>query len=120
MTTKKLLLATFLLTGLLTAENTLGIDINDEDVELLASVNINALTDYANGTTYILDASYLHTDGDNMATMGFSGQNTLQGIYGLTLAFGAKVILADDFLALPLMAKGTYALQLNDSEPTTS
>jgi hypothetical protein len=55
-----------------------------------------------------------------MSTIGVSGQNTLQGVPGLTLAFGAKVIFASNFMALPLMAKGIYILPLNDSIPTTS
>ena len=120
MTLKKLLLTTLLLTGSLTAQSSIGIDINDEDVEILASINLNSLANYADGTTYILDTSYLHTDGDNMSMIGVSGQNTLQGVPGLTLAFGAKVIFASDFMALPLMAKGIYTLPLNDSIPTTS
>lgn len=120
MTIKKLLLATFLITGTLQAENSIGIDINSDDVEVLASINLNTLTDYANGTTYILDVNYLHTDEDNLLGIGFSGQNTLQGVQGLTLAFGLKSVLADNFLALPLMAKGVYTLPLIDSIPTTS
>jgi len=120
MTFKKLLLATCLLTGVTQAENSIGIDINSEDVEVLASINLNTLADYANGTTYILDVNYLHTDGDNMTRIGFSGQNTLQGVEGLTLAFGLKGVFASDFLAFPLMAKGVYVLPLNDSIPTTS
>ena len=117
---KKLILATFLTVGLLHAETSIGLNINDEDVELTASINLNTLTDYANGTTYILDIDYLHTDGDNMTMVGFNGQNSLQGVDGFTLAFGAKVIFASDFMALPLMAKVAYALPLNDSIPTTS
>ena len=120
MTIKKLLLATFLLTSTITAETSIGIDINNEDVEILGELNFNSLADYSSGTTYILSASYLHTDGDNMTTLGFSGQNTLQGVEGLSLAFGAKVIFASDFMALPLMAKAVYALPLNYSIPTTS
>ena len=120
MTIKKLLLATFVLTGTLLAENTLGININKDDVELSTSVNINSLTGYADGTDYLLDAGYLHIDGDNLTTIGVSGQNRLQGIYGVTLAFGAKMVFTDNFTALPLLAKGTYALPFNDSVPTTS
>jgi hypothetical protein len=102
------------------AENSIGIDINSDDVEVLASVNLNTLADYANGTTYILDANYLRTDGYNMTRIGFSGQNRLQGVEGLTLAFGLKGVFASDFLAFPLMAKATYELPLKDSIPTTS
>ncbi len=117
---RKLLVSTFFLTSFISAENSIGIDINSKDVEILASLNINALTDYANGTTYILDLNYLHSDGDNMLRVGFLGQNRLQGVEGLTLSLGLKTVLADNFLALPFMAKGNYILPLNDSIPTTS
>jgi len=117
---KKFILTTLLASGLLHAETSIGIDINNEDVEILGELNFNTLADYSSGTTYLLNASYLHTDGDNMTTVGFSGQNTLQGAEGLTLAFGAKLIFAEDFMALPLMAKAIYALPLNDTIPTTS
>ena len=120
MTFKNLLLATFLLTGSLAAETGIGIDINDEDVEILGELNFNTLADYSSGTTYMLNAGYLHTDNDNMITVGFNGQNKLQGIEGLTLAFGAKFIFSDEFMALPFMAKASYALPLTDSIPTTS
>jgi len=120
MTIKKLLLATCILTGTLSAENTLAININKNDVELLGSVNINSLTGYADGTEYILNASHLHVDGDNLTTVGVVGQNSFQGIYGMTLAFGAKMVFTDNFTALPLIAKGTYALPFTDSVPTTS
>ena len=120
MTLRNILIATLFLSSTIHAENSIGIDINSDDVEVLASVNLNTLADYANGTTYILDANYLRTDGDNMTRIGFSGQNRLQGVEGLTLAFGLKGVFASDFLAFPLMAKATYELPLKDSIPTTS
>ncbi len=120
MAIKKLLLALSLLTSTLTAETSLGLDINNEDVELLAEFNFNTLADYSSGTTYILDASYLYADSDNLATIGFSGQNRLQGVEGLTLSFGAKLAFAEDFIALPLMAKANYSLPFIDTIPTTS
>jgi len=120
MTIKKLLLATFLLTSSIQSQNNIGLDINADDVEVLGSINLNTFADYANGTTYILDVNYLHTDGDNMTSVGVSGQNTFQGVEGLTLAFGLKGVIADDFLAFPLMVKGVYTLPLNHSIPTTS
>ncbi len=55
-----------------------------------------------------------------MGAVGFSGQNSLQGVEGLTLGFGAKLVFAEDFMALPLMAKAKYALPFTDSIPTTS
>ena len=117
---RKLILTTLLATGLLHAETSIGIDINNEDVEILGALNFNSLADYSSGTTYILDASYLYADSNDLATVGFSGQNTLQGVEGLTLSFGAKLAVADDFIALPLMAKASYDLPLIDTIPTTS
>jgi len=117
---KKLLLSTYLLATALHAQNSIGIDINSEDVEVLASVNLNILADYSNGTTYIIDMSYIHTDGDNMTRIGLLGHNTFQGVEGLSLSFGLKGVMANDFLAFPLTAKAVYALPLIDSIPTTS
>ncbi len=117
---KKPILITLLATALLHAETSIGININDEDVEINGEFNFNTLADYSSGTTYILDASYLHTDGDDLIYVGFSGQNTLQGMEGLTLGFGAKVTFSENFIALPLMAKAVYLLPINDSIPTTS
>ncbi len=117
---KKLIFTTLLAVGLLHAETSIGLDINNEDVEILGELNFNTLADYSSGTTYILDVSYLYTDGDNLGTVGFSGQNMLQGVEGLTLAFGAKLAFAEDFMALPLSAKASYAFPFIDSIPTTS
>jgi len=117
---KNLFLTTLLLTGSLYAENMIGLDINSDDVEVLGSVNLNSLVNYADGTTYVLDVSYLHTEGANLTTVGISGQNNLQGVEGLTLAFGLKGVIASDFLAFPLMAKASYKLPLNDNIPPTS
>lgn len=120
MTFKNLLATTLFLSTSLHAENSIGIDINSNDVEVLASINLNSLADYGNGTTYVLDVNYLHSDGDNMTHVGFLGQNTLQGVEGLILSFGLKSVIADDFLAFPLMAKALYALPLVGSVPPTS
>ena len=120
MSIKKILLATLLTCNAWSGENSIGIDINSEDVELLASININNLTYYTDGTSYIFDVSYLHTEGNNLITLGISGQNTFQGLEGLSLAFGLKGAFTDDFLAFPLYAKVIYRLPLHDRIPPTS
>ena len=117
---KKLLLPLLLVGGLLQAENSVGIDINNEDFELLASADLNALVDYSSSTTYMLHAGYLNSDGDSLTSFGISGENSLQGMEGLTLGFGTKLVFADDFAALPLMAKAAYRLPFNDTVPPTS
>ena len=117
---KRLCFAPLLSLGLLHAQSSVGLNINHDDLEVLDSIDLNALTYYSDSTSYILDASYLHTDGDNLTTVGLSGESNFQGVEGLTLGFGAKLIFASDYMALPLFAKARYTLPLNDSIPSTS
>lgn len=119
MTVKKLFLTSLLTLGL-HAQSSIGLDINNEDLEVLAALDLNTFADYSDSTTYILDGYYLHTDEDNLFSVGISGENTFQGIEGLSLGFGAKFIGTDNFMALPLFGKVTYLLPLIDSIPTTS
>ncbi len=120
MNLKKICLTSLVSLGLLHAQSNVGLNINNDDLEVLASIDLNSFTYYSDSTSYMIDASYLHTDGDNLTTIGVSGESSLQGVEGLTLGFGAKFIFASDFMALPLFAKARYALPLNDSIPTTS
>jgi hypothetical protein len=123
---KRLLLAALLFTGFLQAETSIGLDINDEDVELIGEINFNSLADYSSDTVFILSGTYLYAggndndDGEHLLTLGFSGQNSLQGMEGLSVALGAKAVFADDYMALPLFIRANYALPLIDTIPTTS
>ena len=117
---KKLFLATLFSLGLLHAQSNIGLNINDEDIEVTASIDLNALTYYSDSTSYTIDASYLHTDGDNLTTLGVSALNTFQGVQGLALGLGIKSVFADDFIAIPFLAKARYTLPFNYSVPTTS
>ena len=117
---KKLFAGVLLFTLSLVAQNSLSLNINDEDVELQTSLNFNDIIGYADGTTYTLNAAYLHTDGDDLFGIGLAGENQLQGIYGLTVGLGLKTVLAEDFIAIPLLAKGVYTLPLSDAIPTTT
>lgn len=120
MTLKKLFLTSLLSLGILHAQNSIALNINSDDLEVQAAVNLNAYADYSDSTTYILDVSYLHTDGDDLLTLGLSGENTFQGLEGLALGFGAKLVFTDNFIALPLYGKASYRLPFNDSIPSTS
>ena len=117
---KKILLSSMLMSGLLTAQNSVSLNINNDDVELQTSLNFNDVIGYADGTTYTLDANYLHTDGDNLFGIGLSGQNQLQGVYGLTVGLGIKTVFADEFAAIPFLVRGAYTLPLTDAIPTTT
>ncbi len=123
---RKLLFGTLLITGFLQAETSIGLDINDEDVELFGEVNFNSLTDYSSDTTFVISGNYLYSggndndNGEHLFTLGFSGQNSLQGMEGLSVALGAKAVFADSYMALPLFVRANYALPLIDTIPTTS
>jgi len=117
---KNLFLAAILFTGVSYANSSIALNINDDDLEVSTSIGINTLTDYSNGTGYLVDINYIHSDGNNLTEIGFSGQNTLQGHQGLSLAFGLKAVVADQFLAFPLTAKGIYKLPLASTIPATS
>jgi len=101
-------------------ENSIGLDINSEDVEVLASINLDNLNYYTDGTTYLVDLSYLRTEEDYLATIGISATNMLQGIEELSLAFGLKATFSENFLAFPLYAKAMYKLPLQNQIPPTT
>jgi hypothetical protein len=122
---KKIILASLLsFSSFSYAKSSIGIDINNDDVEVLASLNLNALTSYSDGTNYLLDLNYLHTKEDedtaNMTSVSVMGQNTLQGVENLQLAFGLKTVFISDFMAVPFTFKGNYILPLIDQIPTTT
>ena len=117
---KKILLSTLLLTGLCQAESSIALDINSEDVEILGSFNLNSSIGYTGGTSYLVDASYLHNEWNDLLTVGLSGTNSLEAAPGLILGFGFKLALAEDFMALPLLAKVKYILPFDGDIPTTS
>lgn len=123
---RKILLSTLLFTGFLQAETGIGLDINNDDVELLAEINFNSLADYSSRTAYVISGTYLYAGGndndndEHLFSLGFSGQNNLPGVEGLSVALGAKGVFADSFTALPLFVRANYALPLTDTIPTTS
>jgi len=117
---KKLLLSTLLLTGISHAESSVGLDINADDVELLGAFNLNSSIGYTGGTSYIIDASYLHNDIDDLFTLGLSGENALEAAPGLIFGFGFKAVFSEDFMAFPLLGKVKYILPFDSDIPTTS
>jgi len=116
---KKLILLSAICTSFISAENYFGLNFNNNDIEVFSSFNLNSITQYTNGTSYNIDIEYLHTDGDNMTSIGLTGQNTFQDFENLDLAFGIKGVLASDFLAFPLTIKAVYQLPLIETIPPT-
>jgi len=106
-------------TALLNATS-LGLNINSEDVEVQGSMNLNSVFGTTGSTTFLLNGQYLHSDGANMTSFGISGENSLEAAPGLTFGFGAKAVFADDFMAIPLLAKAIWTLPFDSDIPTTS
>ena len=117
---KNIVLTTFLLTGIISAENSVGLDINSEDVELLGTYNLNSTIGYTGGTSYLIDLSYLHTENDDLFTIGLSGESALEAAPGLVFGFGLKTAFSEDFIAIPLLGKVKYILPFDSDIPTTS
>lgn len=118
---KKICFTSLLSMGLLHAQSSVGLNVNDEDLEARASIDLNALTSsYSEGTSYTLDASYLHTDRDNLVTLGASAESTFQGVEGLAFGLGIKSVFTDDFIAVPLWVQAKYTLPFGYSVPKTT
>jgi len=110
-----------LFTGLLYGQNSLSLDLNDEDIALHASFDLNTMSTYENGTAYIVSTDYFHTNkSDNLGTVGIRGQNALQGIRGLYIALGMQVAVTSDFVVLPMQIQTNYTLPLSSTIPSTS
>jgi hypothetical protein len=114
---KHLLLSTFLVSGSLYA-GSLGLNINDEDVEVQATIDMSAAI--GNGIDYLIQTSYLHTEEDDLFKIGFGASNTLQGADGLTLTLGLEGVFADDYAALPLFGQASLRLPFDSDIPATS
>ena len=117
---KKLLASTLLFTGLLSAQSSVGLDINSEDVEVLGSFDLNPTIGYTGGTNFIINADYLHNENNDLFTIGLSGENSLEAAPGLIFGFGFKTAFSEDFMAFPLLGKVKYILPFDSDIPTTS
>jgi len=121
MNLRKLLFSTLLLSStLLFSQSMIGLNVNDEDFELEGSVDITNIANYDNGTTYMVNANFISTNIEELATIGFSANNTFQGVDGLSIALGMDLVFLEDYWASPLLIKASYALPLIETIPTIS
>jgi hypothetical protein len=103
------------------AQNTIGFDVNDKDVEVLGSASLNTFDeDLDGGLGYQFNASYLYADGDSLGSVGFGAQSSFAGLEGLAFGLGAKLVATDNFSAIPLYGKIIYSLPLDSTIPTIS
>ncbi len=119
---KKLLLLLPLFTLFSHAENNIAVNINNEDVELSGAYNLNSTLGYDSSVNTFIELSYLHNTNDtnDLFTLGFNGENSLEAAPGLIFGLGFKLAYAKDFMAVPLLGKLRYILPFDSDIPTTS
>ncbi|CAA6824993.1 MAG: Unknown protein [uncultured Sulfurovum sp.] len=110
---KKTIITTLLSSAILLAESGVGININEDDVEveaILDSRNLEALQ--TTSTVYQADFNFLNANNEKLIGAGLFASNKLEALEGVEMGFGAKLIWAeigdDDFSSLPLMAQIRY------------
>ncbi|CAA6809706.1 MAG: Unknown protein [uncultured Sulfurovum sp.] len=110
---KKTIVTTLLSSAVLLADSGVGININEDDLEIeavLDSRNLEALQ--TSSTIYQADVNFLRADTEKLIGLGIGATNNLEAAEGVEVTLGAKFIWAevgsDDFSAMPLMAKVRY------------
>lgn len=116
---KRILLVISLLIGTVWADS-IGLNVNSDDIEVKGSLNLTPMIGYGDGIHYFLGADYLHTDNDDLFKASFGASSTLSGAEGLTLAFGLEAVFADNFGAIPLFGQAALRLPLDEPIPATS
>ena len=123
---RRSILLSMMSASILFAETGVGVNINEDDLEIEAVLDSRNLAAFQNTSTILqADVNFLNIEGDNQKAKllgaGVGATNTLEGVRGVELTFGAKMIYSsidtDDydsalydstFVALPLMAKVRY------------
>jgi len=112
---KKLLLTGMITSTLLIAESGVGLNINEQDLEIegiLDSRNLAALQ--TSSTIFQADVNFLNNNEDTkLVGAGLGATNKVEGLEGVELTLGAKFIWAEvaneNFTSLPFMAKIRYS-----------
>jgi len=113
---KKIAITTILASTVLWAESGVGININEQDLEvegILDSRNLKSLQ--TSSTIYQADFTFLNdNEHAQLYGAGIGATNKVAGVDGLELTLGAKFIGAEvgaeNFTALPLSIKARYQL----------
>ena len=111
---KKIAVTTLCTSVLLLAESGVGININNEDLEIegiIDSRNLAALQ--TSSTIFQADVNFLNINSDKkLFSAGVGATNKLEGFEGIELTFGTKYVWAEvgnkSVNALPLMGKIRY------------
>ena len=112
---KKLALTGIIASTLLVAESGVGLNINEQDLEIegvIDSRNLAALQ--TSSTIFQADVNFLNNNEDTkLIGAGVGATNKVEGLEGVEVTLGAKFIWAEvaneNFTALPFMAKVRYS-----------
>jgi hypothetical protein len=120
---KKIIMSSIIASGVLFAQSGIGININQNDLEIEGTLDSRNLAFLQTSSTiYLGDFNFINKDDNDIKSkligIGFGATNQFEGIPGVELTFGAKLILSDVdddrkgiddwFSAMPLMAMVRY------------
>ena len=113
---KKIAISTIVTSAFLLAESGVGLNINEQDLEIegvIDSRNLAALQ--TSSTIYQGDISFLNNNEETkIFGAGVGATNKLEGVEGVEITLGAKFMWAEvgneDFTSLPFLAKVRYSL----------
>jgi len=96
---KKIIMSSIVTTGLLLAQSGVGINVNKNDLEIEGTLDSRNLALLQNSSTiYLGDFNFISIDDDNTKSkligVGFGATNKFEGVEGVELTFGAKLILS--------------------------
>jgi hypothetical protein len=111
---QKVVVSALISSAILFAESGVGLNINQEDLEVeavLDSRNLAALQ--TSSTIYKADVNFLNENEENkLIGLGIGATNKVEGVQGLEMTLGVKGVWAElgdeDFTALPLMGIVRY------------
>ena len=119
MLNKNSILIILILSGILMAKDSIGVNVNSDAVEVESKVDVTGyfLTS-EDGTKYNVESNYLNTSHSYLFGAGFSANGEVTTIPGLQFSLGAKLVMSDNkqdsFFAVPLMAKAIYQIPIAD------
>ena len=117
---KNSILALSLLTGTLSAQNLVGLNINDTDLELQGSFIMNNAFGMSNDAAYVANVNYLHGEENDLFTAGLGVYQSYGDVDGLLFGLGLETVFADDFVSIPFFIHAMYVLPFVQYFPKTS
>ena len=116
---KKILLFTFLSIPLF-SQNLIGLNVNNDELEIDSSLNLNKYMDSDTSSAYIANLSYLHGVDKDLLTLGLGIYQSYGEVDGLLFGFGINSVVEEDLVALPLYAHAIYVLPFIKYIPKTN